>query len=324
MSEYAIEVEDLRKVYPGGVEALRGVSFRVRKGEIFSLLGPNGAGKTTTVRILSTLYKPTGGVARVLGYDVVRESGKVRRVIGVVSQESTSDDEMTGFDNVYIQARLYGLSGEEARRAAWEALRFMGLENAANRKVSTYSGGMKRRLEIAMSLVHTPQVLFLDEPTLGLDVESRRELWKLILDLKRRGVTILLTTHYMEEADRLSDRVAIINEGRIIAVGTPEELKKKVGGEAIHIAPMDPQDADKIIERLKSHGYDVRKAGRIVVVKVDDASRRITEIIKLVEDVEVLEVGVVKPNLEEVFLLLTGRRLIEEEPSTTARIPTRR
>ena len=307
--EPAIEAVNLVKVYPNGVQALRGVTFQARKGEIFSLLGPNGAGKTTTVRILSTLYKPTSGEARILGHDVVRESRVVRGLIGVVSQENTSDDEMTGFDNVYIQARLYGLGRREAQEAAMQALRSMGLEEAAHRRVSTYSGGMRRRLEIAMSLVHTPQVLFLDEPTLGLDVESRRELWDIVLGLKKQGVTILLTTHYMEEAERLSDRVAIINEGRIVAVGTPDELISMAGGDAIHIVPRDPGKAEAILRTLSSAGYKAEVLGGAVVVPVGDARREIVEIARLLDSGEVLEISIVRPNLEEVFLRLTGRRL---------------
>ena len=316
----AIEAKNLVKVYPNGVKALKGVTFTVRRGEIFSLLGPNGAGKTTTVRILSTLYKPTSGEARILGRDVVRESAEVRRIIGVVSQENTSDDEMTGFDNVYIQARLHGLGRREAREAAMEALRSMGLEDAAFRRVSTYSGGMKRRLEIAMSLVHTPQVLFLDEPTLGLDVESRRELWDIVLGLRKQGVTILLTTHYMEEAERLSDRVAIINEGRIVAVGTPDELISKVGGDAIHIVPRDPSRAKQILEALRSQGYRADMLGGSIVVTVEDARREIVEIAQLLDSRDVLEIRIVRPNLEEVFLRLTGRRLSggEEAPARVA------
>ncbi len=310
-----MEAIGLRKIYQGGIEALKGVTFRIRKGEIYSLLGPNGAGKTTTVRILSTLYKPTSGEARILGYDVVKESSTVRRLIGVVPQENTSDDEMTGFENVYVHARLHGLRGSETREATMEALRLMGLEDAAHRRVSTYSGGMKRRLELAMSLVHKPQVLFLDEPTLGLDVEARRELWDIVFELKRQGTTILLTTHYMEEADRLSDRVGIINEGVIIAEGTPDELKRSIGGEAIHIVPKDPVDVRRIVEVLRSHGYNAEPAQRIVVVRVKDAQRAITEIIRIVDEFDIIEVGIVKPNLEEVFLMLTGRRLTGEQNS---------
>jgi ABC-2 type transport system ATP-binding protein len=313
--ENAIESINLVKVYQGGVKALKGVSFSVRKGEIFSLLGPNGAGKTTTVRILSTLYKPTSGTGKILGHDIVKESSTVRKLIGVVPQELTSDDEMTGFENVYIQAKLHGLKGKEAREASWNALKFMGLEDAAERKVRTYSGGMKRKLEIAMSLVHSPQVLFLDEPTLGLDVESRRELWNLIMSLKKRGVTILLTTHYMGEAEKLSDRVAIIDDGRIIALGTPEELKKQVGGDAVHIKLRDPSDTGRVVQILRSLGFNPQIAGQLIIVPSRNSHRDMIEIVKALGDIDILEVSIVRPNLEEVFLRLTGKRLSSQENS---------
>ncbi len=309
----AVKAENLEKVYRGGVKALRGVSFCIKHGEIYGLLGPNGAGKTTTVKILSTLIKPTSGDAKILGYSVVRESQKVRRVIGIVPQDLTSDDEMTGFENVYIQARLYGLSREKAREKTLEVLEFMGLKDAAFRKAGTYSGGMRKRLEIAMSLVHEPKILFLDEPTLGLDVQSRRHLWDLVLELKKRGTTILLTTHYMEEAESLSDRVAIIDHGKIIAEGTPDELKARVGGDRIYIRPVDPAELDTICSKLSSRGYDCRIVEGLVVVKVGRAEEHIIGIAKLLEGHRIAEFRISKPNLEDVFLELTGRRLREEE-----------
>jgi len=311
--ECAIETVNLVKIYKGGVKALQGVSFCAKKGEIYGLLGPNGAGKTTTVKILSTLIKPTSGTARILGHDVVQESGTVRRLIGVVPQDLTSDDEMTGFENVYIHARLYGLGRKEAEEKAWEVLEFMGLTEAANRKTITYSGGMRKRLEIAMSLVHDPQVLFLDEPTLGLDVQSRRHLWDLILSLKKQGKTILLTTHYMEEADYLSDRVGIIDMGRIVAEGTPEELKRRLGGDRIHIRPVDPAQAQVIGQTLESAGFTVVLENGEVIVKVPKAEEALLSIARIIEKFNIADIRISKPNLEEVFLELTGRRLRDEE-----------
>ena len=311
--ECAVRAENLVKVYPGGVRAVDGVSFCIRPGEIFSLLGPNGAGKTTTVKMLATLLKPTEGDAYILGYSVRRQRRMVRRVIGIVPQELTSDDEMTGWDNVYIQARLYGYPPGEARERTRWALEYMGLLDVAHRKASTYSGGMRRRLEIAMSIVHRPRVLFLDEPTLGLDVQSRRHLWELIRRLRGEGVTILLTTHYMEEAEELSDRVAIIDRGKIIAEGTPEELVSRLGGERIHIVMPGPHEAERLASELEREGWRARALGNTVVVTVGRAAEALPRLAPYLQGAR--EIRIVRPNLEEVFLELTGRSLREgEEP----------
>ena len=310
--ECAVRAENLVKVYPGGVRAVDGVSFCIRPGEIYSLLGPNGAGKTTTVKMLSTLLRPTSGDAFILGRSVTRERSAVRRLIGIVPQELTSDDEMSGWDNVYIQARLYGYSSGEARERTRWALEYMGLLDVAHRRASTYSGGMRRRLEIAMSIVHRPRVLFLDEPTLGLDVQSRRHLWELIRRLKREGTTILLTTHYMEEAEELSDRVAIIDRGRIIAEGSPEELVSRLGGDRIHLKMPSPEEASRLAEALEREGWRARASGDTVVVTVGNAAEALPRLAHLLRGAR--EVRIVRPNLEEVFLELTGRRLRDEEP----------
>ncbi|MEB3766098.1 MAG: ATP-binding cassette domain-containing protein [Desulfurococcales archaeon] len=312
--ECAVETIKLEKTYKNGVKALKGVSFCIRVGEIFSLLGPNGAGKTTTVKILSTLIKPSGGTAYVGGYNVVEESSKVRKIIGIVPQDLTADDEMTGYDNVYVQARLHGLSRNEAKKKTEEVLEFMGLLEAANRKARTYSGGMRKRLEIAMSLVHSPRLLFLDEPTLGLDVQSRRHLWDLIRKLKMEGTTILLTTHYMEEADALSDRIAIIDLGKVVALGSPEELKARLGGDRIYIKPVLNQDLISIKERLERKGYEVSILNGEVIVKVKKAEDSLFDIINLLRDSKISSLRISKPNLEDVFLELTGRKLRDEEP----------
>lgn len=310
--ECVVEAKNLVKIYPGGVKAVDNVSFCIKRGEIYSLLGPNGAGKTTTVKMLATLLKPTSGDARILGYSIVKEPNMVRRVIGVVPQDLTSDDEMTGWDNVYVQALLYGYARTEAEERTREALEFMDLLEVSKRKVSTYSGGMRRRLEIAMSLVHRPEIIFLDEPTLGLDVQSRRHLWNLINQLKREGITILLTTHYMEEAEALSDRVAIIDYGRIIAEGSPLELTSKLGGERIHLKVKNSKDGRMLADKLTQLGYNVRAFNGTVVVTVENAAKTIPELAPYLRDV--VEVRITRPNLEEVFLELTGRRLREEEP----------
>jgi ABC-2 type transport system ATP-binding protein len=310
--ECAVEARGLVKVYPGGVRAVDGVSFCIRRGEIFSLLGPNGAGKTTTVKMLATLLKPTEGDAYIMGRSVVRDRREVRRLIGLAPQDLTSDDEMTGWENVYIQARLYGYPPSEARERARWALEYMGLLDVAHRRAGTYSGGMRRRLEIAMSLVHKPQVLFLDEPTLGLDVQSRRHLWSLIRSLRREGVTILLTTHYMEEAEELSDRVAIIDRGRIIAEGTPRELSSKLGGERVHILLGSPEEAERLAGELARRGWQARSTGSEVIVTAANAAEALARLAPYLKGAR--EVRISRPNLEEVFLELTGRRLREEEP----------
>jgi ABC-2 type transport system ATP-binding protein len=221
----AIEVLDLRKTYPGGIEALRGVSFSVSPGEVFGLLGPNGAGKSTTVRILATLSAPTGGTARVAGFDVAREGLQVRRRIGYVAQVSGVDPAATGRENLVLQGRLHRLAGGELARRIDELLDLFDLASAADRPAATYSGGMKRRLDVAMGLVHRPAVLFLDEPTTGLDPESRAVLWREVRRLAAGGLSLLLTTHYLEEADQLAARLAIVDQGRVVAAGTPDELK---------------------------------------------------------------------------------------------------
>ena len=310
--EEVVEARGLVKEF-NGFRAVDGVSFSIRRGELFSLLGPNGAGKTTTIKMLSTLLAPTSGDAFVEGYSVTREPGKVRRVIGLVPQDLTADDEMTGWDNVYIQARLYGLSRGEAQARAREVLELMGLWDAARRRVGTYSGGMRRRLEIAMSLVHEPSVLFLDEPTLGLDVQSRRGLWRVVEELKQRGVTILLTTHYMEEAEALSDRVAIMHRGRIVEVGSPEELKARVRGEAIYVEPLDPGELEKVKSLLEENGLEAHVIEGRVAVRVERADTVLPRVASALQGVRVKSMSIAKPSLEEVFIQLTGETLSGEE-----------
>ena len=247
MSGGAIEVEDLRKTYAGGVEALRGVSFSVQPGEVFALLGPNGAGKSTTVRILTTLSAPTAGAARVAGFDVVRQPREVRRRIGAVAQASGVDPTATGRENLTLQGRLFRLPPAELRARVEELLHLFQLEAAADRPAITYSGGMKRRLDVAMGLVHRPEVLFLDEPTTGLDPESRAVMWKEVRRLAGQGLTLLLTTHYLEEADQLAGRIAIVDGGRVVAAGTPEELKGEIPGDAVSL--------DEVYLRVTGHKY---------------------------------------------------------------------
>ncbi|MCE4613061.1 MAG: ATP-binding cassette domain-containing protein [Desulfurococcales archaeon] len=315
MESHAIVADRLVKTY-GNLVAVSDVSFSIGRGETFALLGPNGAGKTTTIKMLSTLTKPSSGDALVGGYSVVREPLKVRRLIGLVPQDLTADDEMTGWENVLVSARLYGIRGKKAEEEAKRVLELLGLWEHRDRRVATYSGGMRRKLEIAMSLVHSPEILFLDEPTLGLDVQSRRHLWDYVFMLKRQGVTIMLTTHYMEEAEHLSDRVAIIDHGRIVAEGAPEELKSRIRGDRIHVELADPREADKVVsalnELLGPSSVEPASGGQVVVISVQEASSVLPDIIRALTGYRVKSVNVVKPNLEEVFLELTGRSLREE------------
>ena len=247
------------------------------------------------------------------GFSIIKDKARIRRLIGLVPQELTADDELTGWDNALILARLYGLRGREAEERAREVLEFMGLTDAARRRVATYSGGMRRRLEIAMSLIHDPPILFMDEPTLGLDVQARRHLWDLIRELRRQGRTILLTTHYMEEAESLADRVAIIDRGRIVAEGSPEELKSRLSGDRVYIKLRDPGKVEITRSRLAELGLEAESDADTIVVKVRRAEDSLVDIVRALGDSEVAELRIVKPNLEEVFLELTGRRLREEE-----------
>ncbi len=276
------------------------------------MLGPNGAGKTTTISMLATLRMPTEGDAIVEGHSIVRDRVGVRKVIGVVPQDLTADDELTGLDNAVLMARLHGYSGKDAEERAWDALKFMELEDAARRKVMYYSGGMRRRLEIAMSIVHEPKVLFLDEPTVGLDVQSRRHIWELVRALKREGVTIILTTHYMEEAEELSDRVAIIDRGKIIAEGTPDELKARVKGDRIYVK-VGNEETERALKAVSTLFNDVRLTDGSIVIKVESSVDAMPQLIKVLSQFNVKELRIVRPNLEEVFLELTGHGLREEE-----------
>ena len=314
-SSYAIVAEGLRKRY-NGIEALKGVSLRVRKGETYGLLGPNGAGKTTTMGILVTLIKPSGGKAIVAGHDVLREPWEVRKRIGVVFQEPTVDRDLTAWQNLYIHGRIYGLPRNVIEERAKELMELVGLEKAMHRPLRSYSGGMLRRFEIARALLAEPQVLFMDEPTVGLDPQARTRVWEVIEELKKRGVTVFLTTHYMEEAEKLCDRVAIIDHGRIIAEGSPEELKTRVGGDTVYITTGSRLDSEKLLRIASAYG-DARLAedGRLVVIVVQDAPRVLPRILEEAKaaGVRVVEARYVRPTLNDVFLVLTGRSLRDEE-----------
>jgi ABC-2 type transport system ATP-binding protein len=318
----AIVVEGLEKRY-GSVEALAGISFTVRQGEVFGLLGPNGAGKSTTVRVLVTLTKADGGRATVAGHDVVREANAVRREIGYVPQASGVDREATGRENLMLQGRVQGLRGEPLRRRVQELLERFGLADAGDRVVRGYSGGMKRRLDVALGLVHRPQVLFLDEPTTGLDPEARAAMWQELGELaQQERLTILLTTHYLEEADRLAHRLAIVSRGRIVVDGTPEELKRDLRGDAVTVELEDGRgtDAHGVIASLPAV-HEASVDGRLLRARVDHGGRAVPGILSALEErgIPVASVTLARPSLDDVYLHFTGRDFRSEDEAGTTR-----
>jgi ABC-2 type transport system ATP-binding protein len=319
----AIEAHQLVKTYASrgtkhGIRALDGLDISVPRGMIFGLLGPNGAGKTTTVKILTTLARPDEGSARVEGVDVLARPGQVRHEIGVVAQRSGADPTATGRENLMLQGRLYGLRGGSVRARADELLDHFGLTEAAGRLVKTYSGGMQRRLDVALGLMHRPAVLFLDEPTTGLDPESRAAMWQEIARLAGgEGLTVLLTTHYLEEADRLAGRLAIVDRGRVVASGTPDELKGELHGDAVQVEL--PADAGASLVRGVLAGLpevrDVVIAGRKVSARSDDGAAAVPVVLAALQRARVYaaSVAVARPSLDDVYLRHTGRRYSESE-----------
>ena len=310
-----VEVRGLSKTF-GKLRAVDNVSFEVKTGEIFGFLGPNGAGKSTTINMLTTLMKPTSGSARVCGYDVYKNANEIRRNVGVVPQEYTADEDMTGRENIILCADLYGLPRSISRPHAEELLKLVELTDAANRKVSTYSGGMRRRLELASGLINYPKLLFLDEPTLGLDVQTRTAVWNYIKTLKQDyHMTLFLTTHYLEEADALCARIAIIDHGHIVREGAPEELKASIGGDVIVIGVVekapDISQALAKIELVK----EVKKNDGVYRIKAEHGDEATPEIIDLFRSkgLHVTRIELTKPTLDEVYLEYTGRSMREEE-----------
>jgi ABC-2 type transport system ATP-binding protein len=308
----AIEARELVKTYGKSVRALDGLSFAVEAGSVFGLLGPNGAGKSTAVKILTTLSRPDSGEARVAGIDVRREPDRVRRVIGCVAQKSGVDREATGKENLTLQGRVYGMGAEELKRRVAELLDRFDLAEAANRVVRTYSGGMQRRLDIAMGLIHRPRVLFLDEPTTGLDPEVRADMWEEISLLARQeGITILLTTHYLEEADRLARRLAIIDRGRVVAAGSPEELKSRMGSDTIVVELRDAGldgNALRVLERVPGV-REIAVDGRWLRARAEHAASTMPAVLSALdsEEVPVAAVTVARPSLDDVYLRYAGR-----------------
>ncbi len=312
----AIVAEELRKRYRT-VQALDGVSFAVREGEVFGLLGPNGAGKSTAVRVLTTLTQPDSGHASVAGEDVVAHPARVRRAIGYVAQDSGVDWEATGRENLLLQGRIHGMAGKPLHARVDELLDLVGLRDAANRVARGYSGGMKRRLDIAIGLVHKPKVLFLDEPTTGLDPEARAAMWVEVERLAHaESLTILLTTHYLEEADRLAERVAIVSRGRIVVEGTPEELKHNLRGESVSVELTEQNgriaDAERIVGGV---GSEVKVEGQVLRARVPNGAEAIPVILGALDDagIEVASVTTARPSLDEVYLHYTGRDFTTED-----------
>ena len=312
----AIVVDDLRKRY-GQVQALDGVGFRVHPGDVFGLLGPNGAGKSTTVKVLATLTKPNSGRAEVAGHDVVREPDAVRRSIGYVPQSSGVDRDATGRENLMLQGRVQGMGGDQLRARVDALLELLGLADAADRVVRGYSGGMKRRLDVALGLVHRPQVLFLDEPTTGLDPEARASMWDELERLAAsESLTILLTTHYMEEADQLADRLAIVSRGKVVVEGTPEELKGSLRGEAVELELIDGriEAARSIVAGLQGV-HEASVDGRKLRSRVASGARAIPSILSALEaqGIVVEAVTTHRPSLDDVYLHYTGRDFRADE-----------
>jgi ABC-2 type transport system ATP-binding protein len=308
---YGIEAERLVRVFKD-VRAVDGIDLVVAEGEIYGFLGPNGAGKSTTVHMLTTLLPPTDGRARVAGFDVVKQGPKVRAAIGAALQEAALDPLLTGREHLRLQSALHGISGAERQRRSDELLERVGLEAAADRKVRTYSGGMKRRLDLALALVHRPRILFLDEPTTGLDPQSRTALWAEVGRLaQEEGVTVFLTTQYLEEADVLANRVGIIDHGRIVAEGTPADLKTDVGNPTVEAVPADPEQRPQLARILEQFGELTQVSPKSLAVRLTGDEYTLADIVRALDtaDLHVEHLQLHAPSLDDVFLAKTGRKL---------------
>jgi len=319
-----IEAYDLTKRF-GTLVAVDHVSFSVEEGEIFGFLGPNGAGKTTTINMLITILKPTEGKASVLSFDITKQDNNVRNVIGVVPQEYTADEDLTGLENVLLCADLYGIPRDVAKERAMDLLKFVELTDFKDKKVQIYSGGMRRRLELACGLINTPKVLFLDEPTLGLDVQTRAATWDYIRKLKKEfGMTLFMTTHYLEEADALCDRVAIIDHGKIVVVGSPEELKHNLGGDVITLTIKENDDVSELIQKVE-HVKEVRKEDGAYRIKAEIGEVTTPFIIEALrkKGYTVTRLSLTEPTLNEVYLEYTGRSMRDTEESREANFSRR-
>lgn len=315
-----IEAEGLTKIYKGKVKAVDHISFYVYEGEVFGFLGPNGAGKTTTIKMLNTLASITEGNASVAGHDVRRFPGEVRDSIGVVPQEFTADDELTGLENMVLVARLHHINGGLGKSRSKDLLQLVELSEAANRKVRTYSGGMRRRLQLVMGLLHEPKVLFLDEPTLGLDVQTRSKMWAYIKGLnKDRGLTVFMTSHYLEEADSLCDRIAIIDHGIIKVSGSPAQLKETVGGDIVTLSLSEgTEDLTGFFEGLEGV-KEVTRTDSVYRIKIPKTEKALPAIVQglVQKQVQIKEISFTKPTLDQVFLEVTGKSMRDDQAPTT-------
>ncbi len=311
-----IDVRELSKSFNGKVKAVDDVSFEVKEREIFGFLGPNGAGKTTTINMLTTLLRPTSGSALVCGYDIQSQARDVRASVGIVPQEYTADEDMTGIENIVFCGDLYGVPHNTSKERAKELLDLVGLSDTANRKVQTYSGGMRRRLEVACGLINHPRLLFLDEPTLGLDVQTRTAVWQYIRKLKEDyGMTLFMTTHYLEEADGICDRIAIIDHGKIVKVGTPADLKSGLGGDIIELGVKESaEDLTSLIQQSAAV-KDVRRVNsdyRIKAALGEEAAPAIIDMLRA-KGYHVTKIMVTKPTMDQVYLEYTGRSIRDVE-----------
>ena len=314
-----LSIQNLTKTFDGKTRAVDGVSFSVREGEIFGFLGPNGAGKSTTINMLTTILRPTSGSATLCGYDLIKNPAAVRRIIGVVPQESTADEDLTGLENVLLCADFYGIPRTVSKPRGWELLELVGLEKDAKRRISTYSGGMRRRLELASGLINRPRLLFLDEPTLGLDVQTRTAVWEYLRRLKGQfHMTLFMTTHYLDEADSLCDRIAIIDHGKILKIGSPEKLKESIGGDVIEVEVREdekgqPFDLSETLQRIENV-LDVRKKNSEYRIKTEFGERTAPLVMDALRSrgVTVTRISIVKPSLDQVYLEYTGRSIREE------------
>jgi ABC-2 type transport system ATP-binding protein len=310
--EHGIEAEALAREFKGGIRAVDGIDLAVAPGEIYGFLGPNGAGKSTTVHMLTTLLPPTAGTARVAGFDVVHEGAQVRSAIGAALQEAALDPLLTGREHLRLQTALHGMPKAERRERSRTLLERVGLTEAADRKVRTYSGGMKRRLDLALALVHEPSILFLDEPTTGLDPQSRNALWAEVARLARdEGVTVFLTTQYLEEADVLADRVGIIDHGRIVAQGTPFSLKAEIGRPSVEAIPADLADLAAVARTLERFGAPVPGSPKAATVRLDGGEEALADVVRALdaEGLHLQHLQLHAPTLDDVFLAKTGRSL---------------
>lgn len=321
-SEYAIEATGLVKVF-GRNRAVDGVNLKVPKGTVYGILGPNGAGKTTTIRMLSTLLKPDGGSATILGHDLSNEANEVRFKVSLTGQFASIDEDLSGMENLVMIARLMGYSRKGAKERAIELLRAFGLEEAAKRQVKKYSGGMRRRIDIAASIVVTPELLFLDEPTTGLDPRSRNQVWDIVRVLVSTGTTVLLTTQYLDEADQLADRIAVIDRGKVIAEGTSGELKASVGSGTLHVRVLDPElrpQAEKVLTTILDTSIQLASDPAALSARVSDTERVAFALGELSRaNIAIADFSLGQPSLDEVFLTLTGRPADDNSTKEEAR-----